>query len=38
MLIVSSPTEVYCVPWSEWWMTARGRRLYSAMSSASSTN
>ena len=25
-------------PWSEWWMTARGRRLYSAMSSASSTN
>ena len=30
--------RVYCVPWSEWWMTARGRRLYSAMSSASSTN
>jgi hypothetical protein len=30
--------EVYCEPWSEWWMTLSGRRRYKAMSSASSTN
>ena len=30
-------SEVYCDPWSEWWMTLSGRRCPSAMSSASRT-
>ena len=30
--------EVYCEPWSEWWITPLGRRVMSAMFRASSTS
>ena len=30
-------TEVYWLPWSEWWITVPGRRCSSAMSNAAST-
>ena len=33
-----NPIEVYCEPWSEWWITPFGRRVRSAMSRALSTS
>jgi hypothetical protein len=35
---LSNSMEVYCEPWSEWWITPFGRRIASAMFKASSTS